>query len=296
MADIQLRFHKDMLVMSAPIDYTLTRQGVDLDNDAEFVSLFEGDTVHDALSMEQLAGAACLVSNTEGICKARLAHKRMELHAQEIADSAIEAAQECTPQHIVFEIGPCGLPLDPESGASRKQSRKQYADAASLVAGAEIDGVFLNGMRTAADMQCAIAGVRDATDMPLFASVTLDADGFFDGMPAHEAVSCMEGADVVGVRTAADADAIAAIVAKMAQETDKPILVQVEIKQATEAEKHRATLGPLPDNPYPTPDHLAQAAVQYFKAGAQFLRAVGEATPAYTGALAAVCYGLDARR
>ena len=87
MADIELRFHRDMLVLSAPIDYRLAERGVDVDADMEFMSLFEDDTVSDLLSMEQIAGAACLVTNTEGICRARLAHRRMEDAAADIARS-----------------------------------------------------------------------------------------------------------------------------------------------------------------------------------------------------------------
>ena len=40
MADIQLRFHHDMLVFSAPIDYALARQGVDVNDDFEFTSVW----------------------------------------------------------------------------------------------------------------------------------------------------------------------------------------------------------------------------------------------------------------
>ena len=53
--------------------------------------------------------------------------------------------------------------------------------------------------------------------------------------------------------------------------------------------------GPTPENPYYSPDMMVPAADALRAAGAQFLRAVGNATPAYTGALAATTLGLDAR-
>ena len=42
---------------------------------------------------------------------------------------------------------------------------------------------------------------------------------------------------------------------------------------------------PTKENPYYCPDVMVQAAARLRGAGAQFLRATGEATPAYTGAL-----------
>ena len=51
-----------------------------------------------------------------------------------------------------------------------------------------------------------------------------------------------------------------------------------------------------PENPYFCPDALVAAATQLRAAGAQFLRAVGAATPAYAGALAAASEGFDVVR
>ena len=68
MADIELRFHKDMLVLSAPVAYVLERQGVNMREDGELVMLMEPETVQDALRMEAMTGAQCLVASTEGIC------------------------------------------------------------------------------------------------------------------------------------------------------------------------------------------------------------------------------------
>ena len=304
MADLELRFHRSMLTLSSPLDFVLERQGVDMSEDAEFMSLVEGDTVHDALSMQKLAGAACLVTATEGICRSRLAHKRMEDAAPDLAAAALATAQECSPQHIVCEIGPCGLPLDPSNAKSRAQSIKQYVQAAQALCKAEevlddgpFDAFLLNGMRSVADMQCAIAGVRSVSDKPLLASVNVNDLGEFEGMRVQGWISCMESADVVGICSDAAPDDLCRIVRELAQATDKPILVQIAIKQPTDRELRDASLGRVPEsNPYPTPDHVVDCAVRLRAAGAQFLRAVGQVTPVYTGALAVVCDGADAIR
>lgn len=341
MADIQLRFHHDMLVLSAPIDYALARQGVDVHEDFEFTSLIEPEMAADALRLEALAGAHCLVTATEGICPARLAHARMEDRAADVATAALASVNANNPQHVLCEIGPCGLPLDPSSKASLKQTAQQYEAAARAFAGegigaghgagagvgksaeslsdgshsglsgaslgfgvvpgtgegAPFDALFLNGMRTEADMRCAIEGVRKVYDGPLFASMDANEQGEFDRMTVQQAVEAMRGADVVGIRSSAAPEALCAAVRQMAQLTEAPILVQIRVKAPTAQEKKRASLGgPVPGNPYPMPDALADAALQLRAAGAQLLRACGEATPAYTGALAVAALGRDCVR
>ena len=51
MADIALRFHKDMLVLSSSVSAALERQGVDADRDLEFMNLVEPDSIQDILRL-----------------------------------------------------------------------------------------------------------------------------------------------------------------------------------------------------------------------------------------------------
>lgn len=61
MADIELRFHKDMgLVLSAPLAFALANQGFDMETEAEYMSLVEPETMRDALRLESMGGRAVL--------------------------------------------------------------------------------------------------------------------------------------------------------------------------------------------------------------------------------------------
>lgn len=173
MPDIQLRFQKDMLVLSAPVDATLARQGIDAQRDRQYLNLMEPDCLRDALALEVMAGAQCVVTTTEDITRARLAHVRMESDDARLAQAALDVAHEVTAQHILAEIGPCGLPLDASSKASLNENRAQYAHAARAFAGGAFDAYFLNGFTSLADLKCAIMGVMQVASIPVFASVVL---------------------------------------------------------------------------------------------------------------------------
>lgn len=64
--------------------------------------------------------------------------------------------------------------------------------------GAGFDAIFLNGLRSAADVQCGIEGVRRAYTGPVFVSVDVNEKGEFDGKPLAEAIEVLAKADVIG--------------------------------------------------------------------------------------------------
>lgn len=197
MADIQMRFHKDMLVVSAPLDAALAAQGIAVEYDRPYLNLVEQDSLEDALRLESIAGAQCMVTATEDITPARLAHGRMEADAQRIAAAALEAVQSVNPQHILAAIGPCGLPLDGSSKASLNENRSQYAAAAHAFDGLGFDAFLLDGFTSLDDLKCALMGVAQVSDKPVFASVLLgQADGVapakVDRAPAKESSFSVE--------------------------------------------------------------------------------------------------------
>ena len=292
MPDIALRFHKDMLVLSAPLAAVLARQGVDVARDLEYLNLIEPEAVRDALRLESIAGAQCLVAGTEGIAPARLAHHGMEDRLGDLAHAALGIVGSLKPQHVLAEVGPCGLPLDGSSAASLNENRSQYARAARAFEGAALDAFLLGGFANPVDLKCALMGLRQASDLPVFAAIDVDGDGrVADGrMTVEEAVALMGefGASVAGITTGAPADRAAALVERACASTDLPVLVQLRV--AEHAPRQGAS---TPENPYYCPDVMVDAAARLRAAGAQFLRAVGDATPAYTGALAAATDGFD---
>ena len=294
MPDIEMRFDKDMLVISAPIDAVLERQGVDVERDLELFALLEPDTLHDALQLELMAGAQCLVATTRRMTPARLAHEGMRERLPELAAAALSIAASLTPQHLLVELEPCGLPFDASSKTSLNEHRDQYARAArAFEAAGAFDAYLLPGFGNAAEVKCALMGIRQASDCPVFASVSLSADGLLaNGRDAlEEAVAVMSeyGASVVGLRIAAGLDDACALAGRAAQSCGLPVLAELEVRASDACRPV-----PTAENPYCTPDAMVAAATRLRAAGVQFLRAVGAATPAYTGALAAISTGLDA--
>ncbi len=312
MPDIELRFHKDMLVLSAPISAVLARQGVDVERDLEFFNILEPDSIRDALRMELVAGAQCLVTATEGITPARLAHHCMEDRVWDLAAAALSVAESLKPQHLMVEIGPCGLPLDASSKASLNEHRDQYARVArafeahaagqgSAQAGSigayGFDAYLVSGFADVSALKCALMGIRQVSDRPVIACVEVDEQGVLASGRAQvedaAAVMVEYGASVAGFSASCSVDAAARIAQRMARACGLPLCAELRVPEHDPALRGRLGKSAMP---YETPDELATAALRLRSAGVQFLRAVGQATPAYTGALVAATAGHDVVR
>ncbi len=291
MPDIALRFNRDMLVLSTSLDYQLTSQGFDKPSDREYVALCEPELIEEAYKLEAVIETPCFVTATEGITKARLAHMRFENQAEEMARIAYETAASFTPQHIFAAIGPTGLPIDPSSASSLKQSRQQYQEAVQCLAQHPFDAVFFSGFARLADAQCALMGARAVYDGPLMITLCPTYEGGFpDGSSLDEAVAlCDEyGADVIGIASSATPAVLEQQVRLMAQATAKPLMVEVVVGRVDKRQ-----MEPTVENPYPSPQDMMHLAWNLRTAGVQFMRAVGAATPAYTGVLTATLSGHD---
>ena len=305
MADLELRLNKDMLVMSSPVSRALDLLGMTSLHDQAYALLFEPEVIEEVYKLESMTGVQCVVADTAMIVPAELARLGMRDDAQAMADNAIKLAQAVKPQHVIVEIAPCALPLDASSKSSLLENRDQYTRAAKLYDDASFDAFFLNGFTRVADLKCALMGIRKVSDKLIIASVDVDGEGVLRRRGAasvavgsesamqesiEDAIYAMEdlGADVVGFASGAPVDDLVALTNRARMSCGLPTLVQLDV-----ASRDPEQEAPSYKNPYFDPDTMVDAAEALRAAGAQVLRAVGDASPAYTGALVAAVDRLD---
>ncbi len=291
MADIQLRFNKDMLVLSTPFTGVLESFGYD-EADRDYAILCESEVVEESFKFEAMANTPVFVLPTETITNARLMHSRFEGRAGLMAENCYEAAVKFKPQHILAAIEPTGLPLDESSKSSMKQSFGQYQAAVRELSAYPIDGIMFSGFDNGFDAQCALMGARSVYDGPIFITFRLDDAGMLQSgshsLKDAALLAADSGADALGVVSGRDLEALCSIADSLAA-LERPLLFEIEVSRV---DKRQAF--PSSDNPYARTDFLVDAALELRKHGVQFFRAGGSATPAYTGSLVAILAGLDA--
>ncbi len=290
MADIALRFDRDMLVLSSPIRGALDKLGIDTERNFELTLLLEPEVIEEAYQVQAISGAQCLVAPTATLLQARLARQSMEQSLEALIESALHMVQAQRPQHLLVELGSCGLPLDPSSRFSLREYSDQYVRVARLYREHDIDGYLLSGFESLETLKCAVIGLRKVSSLPIFAELDIDDEGcLWDGKISLSEVCddlAANEVSVIGVRTALGSEKIAELLAEIKSSCGLPLLVELLVKDVDPKNPH-----PTPDNPYANADTMIEAADRLREAGAQFLRAGGEAPLAYTGALVAACFG-----
>lgn len=298
MADLALRFGRDMLTIASPLAAWLNQAGIESPRDQALTLLVEPETIEEGYRLQMAAGPQCLSTAIAAFTPARLrALGLSEDDGVSLAGASVAAMNAFKPQHGLVALAPCGLPLDPSSKASLVENRDQYARAAALFENHIFDGFLLEGFSSLDDLKCALMGVRKASDALILASVDVTADGAMASGHGswRDAVEIMAefGAAVAGFSTLAAPDDASDLVRQGAETlaamgADLCLMASLEVYRSDDGQ-----VAATRENPYPIPDTMMDTALRLRAAGAQFLRACGQATPAYTGVLSAAVAGLD---
>lgn len=278
--DIALRFNKEMLVLSGPIEAGLKRLDFDIQHDLAISNVLEPETIKTALEAYVLGGAHCLVANTKTILQAILAHENLDDRSQDLAKAGLDIAKSCKAEHIIVELSDCGLPIDDASKFSLNEYKNQYVSAGRTfdnIGG--FDAYLLSGFNNTTQIKCALMGLRQVSDKPLMVSVEVDSQGKLNDITDiydYANVLVEYGATVAGVVIKGGLEVAEKCVKRLRAGCDLPVLVEFFVEEDK-------------DSFYYNPDVMKEACVVANKAGAQFLRATGNARPAHIAVLAGTC-------
>ena len=177
MADIQMRFHRDMLALTSPLSPVLRRQEFDT-NDLAQAHFIEEDTLREGYRMLCASMAPVVVTETAKFLPARLAHEGLSDKLPELARIALSIVNDFKPQHVLVELGESGLPLDPTSKTSLLEHRAQYERAGrAFEETGTFDAFLLFGFTSITTLKCALMGLAKVSTKPIFATVRVDEDG-----------------------------------------------------------------------------------------------------------------------
>ena len=282
MPDIGLRLGREVLVLDGAMGTMLQRAQIPPEQSAMQLNLTAPDVVGEIHRLYALAGADCATTNSFGGTRAKLAAYGLSDQVELLNRAAVRLARESGVPHVLGDIGPTGLVLQPLGTARFDEVFELFAEQAAALAAEGPDALLVETMTDIAEARCAVLAARSVTDLPVFVTVTFGHGGRMDlsGTDPETAAVILEaaGASTVGLNCGLGPEQMLPLVERMAKATSLPIVVQPN-----------AGLPELRDGEtfFPgTAFEMGEYAARFVDAGATLVGSCCGSTPEFTGSIA----------
>jgi 5-methyltetrahydrofolate--homocysteine methyltransferase len=248
----------------------------------ELLNVTAPDMVGQVLSLYALAGSDCCITNTFGGSGPKLAEYGYADRVEEFNRAAVRVAKQHGAPHVLGDIGPTGLVMQPLGTATFEEVFSAFAEQAAALAAEGPDAIFIETMTDIAEARCAVLAAKSVCDLPVIASCTFGLSGRMDlsGTDPGTAAVILEaaGADAVGMNCGLGPEQMLPLLGQMVAATTLPIVVQPNAGLPTlNAEGKTVFPG--------TPDEMGAFAERAWRAGAAAIGSCCGSSPAYTGAI-----------
>ena len=172
------------------------------------------------------AGAEVVTTNTFGANPIKLGDDAL---VEKVYRAGVAAARAAGARYVAGDMGPLGTLLRPLGTLSFDEAYRHFSLMARAADRAGADLIVIETMTDLAEMKAAVLAAKEQTDLPIFATMTFEADGrtFLGTSPEIAAVSLEAlGADVLGVNCSLGPVELRPLVARMLDSCSKPVMVQ----------------------------------------------------------------------
>lgn len=281
MPDIMKRFGTEVLVVDGAFGSMLERYNMPPEQCPTQLNITAPEIIADIHASYVLAGADCITSNSFGGSRTKLAEYGLDDQVEELNRAAVKLAKKAKPAHVLADVGPTGLVLEPLGVATFDEVYEVFAEQIRALAAAGPDAIIIETMTDIAESRCAVLAAKAVCDLPVFATVTFGLAGRMDlsGTDPETAAAILEtaGADGIGLNCGLGPEQMLPLVERMAQVTSLPLIVLPNAGLPTLV--HGETVFPG------TPDEMGQHAARFVELGATAVGSCCGSTPEFTGAI-----------
>ena len=172
------------------------------------------------------AGADVVTTNTFGANRLKLGEAAT---VEEVFSAAIDAARASGARYVAADIGPLGTLLRPLGTLSFDEAYELFAEQVRAATRFGADLVIIETMTDLAEIRAAVLAAQENCDLPIFATMTFEADGrTFLGTSPEIAARTLDalGVDALGINCSLGPVEIRPFAQRMLRVTNKPIIVQ----------------------------------------------------------------------
>ncbi len=246
------------------------------------LNLSHPDIIRDVHREYVRAGAEVIETNTFGANPVKLAQHGLAGDTEAINAAAVRIARDAagTRAAVVGAIGPLGIRIEPFGETSLEEARQAFArQAAGLLAGG-VDGFLLETFSDVEELRTAVDGVRQVSNLPIIAQMTVGEDGrtYFGTAPADfgPAIEAM-GVDAVGVNCSVGPHGVLEAIEQLAKVVTLPLTAMPNAGLPRDVGGRKMYMA--------SPEYMASYAKRIVEAGAKFVGGCCGTTPEHIKAM-----------
>jgi methionine synthase / methylenetetrahydrofolate reductase(NADPH) len=239
------------------------------------------------------AGAEIVETNTYGANRNKLQGFGIEHELRDINLRGAELARKAAGDsvYVAGAIGPLGIRIEPYGPTSVDEARAWFREQAEALRDGGVDLFVIETMANVAEIEQAIAAIRDVCSLPIVAQMTIGTDGrtAYGDLPKTIAQRLdRAGADVIGLNCSVGPDIMLDAIEEMAHVTAKKLSCQPNAGLPRDVNGRQMYMA--------SPDYFAKYAKRLIHKGVKFIGGCCGTTPEHIKMMADAVRPLSPRR
>ena len=256
----------------------LYAKGVYINRSYDELNLTSPDLVRTVHEEYVRAGAEVIETNTFTATAHKLSQYGLDSRLREINVTAVRLAREaaCGRCFVAGAIGPLGLRIEPYGPTSFDEAKEMFKQQAEALMEGGVDLFILETFSDVSELRQAIRAVRELTDLPVIAQMTISLDGntSFGTTPEVFTARLDEwGADVIGLNCGVGPATVLTAIEKMRAATTKKLSAQPNAGLPRDVQGRQFYMC--------SPEYMAKYAKRLIQSGVRFIGGCCGTTPSH---------------
>lgn len=267
-----------VFVFDGAVGTRLYDKGIYINRSYDELNIAAPDLVREVHEEYVAAGADIIETNSFGATRHKLQPYGLESKLREINIASARLAREAAGDTacVAGAIGPLGLRVEPFGPTSFDEAKEMFKEQAEALLEGGVDLFILETFSELPLIEQAIRAVRELTDLPIVAQMTIQMDGktIYGDTPEHFALKLDElGVDVIGLNCGMGPNHLLNALEKMRSVTTKPLSAQPNAGLPRDVQGRQFYMG--------SPEYMAEFSRRFVQVGAKFVGGCCGTTPTH---------------
>src|SRR2546421_918229 len=279
MSDFRELLESDHItVFDGAMGTMLYAKGVYINRSYDELNLTAPDLVRSLHEEYLRAGAEVIETNTFTATAHKLQQYGLEGRLRDINIAATRIAREAAGGRcfVAGAVGPLGLRIEPYGPTSFDEAKEMFKEQAAALLEGGVDLFILETFSDISEMRQALSAVRELSDLPVIAQMTISLDGntSFGTTPEVFTARLEEwGADVIGLNCGVGPAIVLNAIEKMRAVTTRKLSAQPNAGLPRDVQGRQFYMC--------SPEYMAKYAKRLIQSGARFVGGCCGTTPAH---------------